>query len=150
MNDLSARRRCRYLHNTQQTQQTNTHALSWIRTCAPSNQSAAYICLRPQDHRDRLYYVYFENIIRSAVSLWRRIQRTEDIHSTDPWVGLWHESVQLVYIFTSYTTINITIHTIKCYKFNGYMFRSPLRPSSGQLLQIVGLQCAYNMGSHNV
>jgi len=57
-------------------------------------------------------------------------------------------SVQLVYIFTSYTTINIIIHTINCYKFNGYMFRSPLRPSSSQLLQIVRLQCAYNMGSH--
>jgi len=49
-------------------------------------------------------------------------------------------SKQLVYIFTSYTTINFIIHTIKCYKFNGYMFRSPLRPSSGQLLQIVRLQ----------
>jgi len=59
-------------------------------------------------------------------------------------------SIQLVYIFTSYTTINIIIHTIKCYNVNGYMFRSPLRPSSGQLLQIVGLQCAYNMGSHKV
>ena len=58
--------------------------------------------------------------------------------------------LQLVYIFTSYTTINIIIHTIKCYKFNGYMFRSPLRPSSGQFLQIVRLQCPYNMGSHNV
>ena len=59
-------------------------------------------------------------------------------------------SIQLVYILTSYTTINIKIHTIKCYKFNGYMFRSPLQPSSGQLLQIVHLQCAYNIGSHNV
>ena len=59
-------------------------------------------------------------------------------------------SVQLVYIFMSYTTINIIIHTIKCYKLNGCMFLSPLRPSSGQLLQIVHLQCAYNMGSHNV
>jgi len=39
-------------------------------------------------------------------------------------------------MFTSYTTINIIIHTIKCYKLNGYMFWSPLRPSSGQLLQI--------------
>ena len=44
-----------------------------------------------------------------------------------------------IYIFTSYTTINIIIHTIKCYMFNGYMFRSPLRLSSGQLLQIVPL-----------
>ena len=59
-------------------------------------------------------------------------------------------SIQLVYIFTSYTTINIIIHTIKCYKFNGYMFRSPLRLSSGQLLHIVRLHCAYNMGSNNV
>ena len=50
----------------------------------------------------------------------------------------------------SYTTINIKIHTIKRYKFNDYMFRSPLRPSSGQILQIVCLHSAYNMGSHNV
>jgi len=50
-----------------------------------------------------------------------------------------------IYIFTSYTTINIKIHTIKCYKFYGYMFRSLLRPSS-----VVFLQCAYNMGSHNM
>ena len=41
-------------------------------------------------------------------------------------------SIQLVYIFTSYTTINIIIHTIKCYKFNGCIFRSPLRPSQDQ------------------
>jgi len=27
-----------------------------------------------------------------------------------------------IYIFTSYTTINIKIHTIKCYKFNGVYF----------------------------
>ena len=52
-------------------------------------------------------------------------------------------ALELVYIFTSYTTINIIIHTIKCYNFNDYMFRSPLRPSSGQILQIVRLQCAY-------
>ena len=55
-----------------------------------------------------------------------------------------------IYIFTSYTTINTIIYAIKCYKFNSYMFRSPLRPSSGQLLQIVRLHSAYNMGSHNV
>ena len=52
-----------------------------------------------------------------------------------------------IYIYVIHN--NNIIHTIKCYKFNGYMFRSPLRPSSGQLLQIVRLQCAYNMGSHN-
>jgi hypothetical protein len=32
MNDWSARRRCRYLHNTQQTQETNIQSLSGIRT----------------------------------------------------------------------------------------------------------------------
>ena len=31
-----------------------------------------------------------------------------------------------------------------CYKFNGYMFRSPLRPSSDQLLQIVRLNFSEN------
>jgi len=79
MNDLLARRRCCYPHNTPQTQQTNIHALSRIRSRAPSNQSAAYICLRPQVHRDRLCYVCFDNIIRNAVSLWRRRWRAADI-----------------------------------------------------------------------
>ena len=45
-------------------------------------------------------------------------------------------SMQLVYIFTSYTTINIIIHTIKCYKFNGYMFRSPLLPSGPRSVKV--------------
>jgi hypothetical protein len=36
-----ARRRGRYRHNTQQTQQTNIHDLSRIRTSDPSNQAAA-------------------------------------------------------------------------------------------------------------
>ena len=51
-----------------------------------------------------------------------------------------------IYIFTSYTTINTIIYAIKCYKFNSYMFRSPLRPSSGQLLQIVRLQMCLQYG----
>ena len=37
--------------------------------------------------------------------------------------------LQLVYIFTSYTTINIIIHTIKCYKFNG------------KFIELVALDC---------
>jgi hypothetical protein len=88
MNHLSARRRGRYLHHTQQTKQTNIHALSGIRNLAPSNQSTACICLRPQDERNRLYYICFDYLIRNAVSLWRKRWRTEDrfivlIHGID-------------------------------------------------------------------
>jgi hypothetical protein len=40
LDERSARRKGRYLHNTQQTQQTNNHALSGIRTCDLSNLEA--------------------------------------------------------------------------------------------------------------
>jgi len=39
LNDLSARRRGRYLHKTQQTQETNIHALCENRTCDPRNHA---------------------------------------------------------------------------------------------------------------
>jgi hypothetical protein len=50
LNEWSARRRGRYLHDTQQ---TNIHALSVIRTRDPSSQAASDLRLRPQGHRDR-------------------------------------------------------------------------------------------------
>jgi len=43
----------RYLHNTQQTQETNIQALNGIRTRDPSNRTAAYLCFRPHGNRDR-------------------------------------------------------------------------------------------------
>jgi hypothetical protein len=58
LNEGSARRRARYLHNTQQKQQTNIHALSWIRTRDPSNRAAADPRLRPHSRRDRLNFNY--------------------------------------------------------------------------------------------
>jgi hypothetical protein len=36
----------------QHTQETNIHALSWIRTRDPSNREAADLRLRPHGHRD--------------------------------------------------------------------------------------------------
>ena len=53
MSKWSARCRGRYLHNTQQIQGTNIHALSGIRTRDISNQAAADLRLRPHGHRDR-------------------------------------------------------------------------------------------------
>jgi hypothetical protein len=53
LNEWSARRRGRYLHNTKQTQETNIHDFSGIRTRDPSNQAASDLRLRPQGHRDR-------------------------------------------------------------------------------------------------
>jgi len=47
MNERLARRRGRYLYNTHQTQTTNIHALSGIRTCNPSNRVATDLRLRP-------------------------------------------------------------------------------------------------------
>ena len=53
LNKWSDRRRSRYVHNTQQTQETNIQSLSRIRICDPSNQVASDLRLRPRGHRDR-------------------------------------------------------------------------------------------------
>jgi hypothetical protein len=45
LNEGSARRRGRYLHSTQQAQDTNIHALSDIRTRDPSKQASAFVRL---------------------------------------------------------------------------------------------------------
>jgi len=47
LNKRSAPRKNRYLHNTQRTQKKHVHALSGIRTCYPSNQTAPDLRLRP-------------------------------------------------------------------------------------------------------
>ena len=52
-NDWSARRRGRYLRNTQHTRVTKNHVLSGIRTGDPCNQAAADLRLRPKSHRDQ-------------------------------------------------------------------------------------------------
>jgi len=53
LNEWSARRWVRYLHNTQQTKETNINAISGIRTRNPSGQPTAEIRLRRHGHRDR-------------------------------------------------------------------------------------------------
>ena len=53
LNELPARHKRRYLHNTQQTKQTNIHALSGIRSLNPRKQAAADLSLRPHSDRDR-------------------------------------------------------------------------------------------------
>jgi hypothetical protein len=49
--EWSARRRGRYLHNTQQSQETNTHALSGILTCDHTKQLVGDLRLRTHGHR---------------------------------------------------------------------------------------------------
>ena len=51
-NEQSARRRLHYLHSTQQTQETNMHALSGIRTRDLRNQADADLHITPHGHRD--------------------------------------------------------------------------------------------------
>ena len=104
LNEWSARRRDRCLHNTQQTQETNIHALSGIRTCDPSNRAAADLCLRPWGHRDRLLHnlsnmivrgiLIFGSVVRYAVITWHSLWNnrwticlcTEDLVFTT-WMG---------------------------------------------------------------
>jgi hypothetical protein len=54
-NEKSAHFRARYLNNWQRTQDTNTHALSGIRTLDPSNPAAADLRLRPHGRRNLLF-----------------------------------------------------------------------------------------------
>ena len=69
LSEWSARRRGHFLHNTQITQETNTHAFSEIRTSDPSNQATADMRLRRRGHRDRLTTVhvwpYLQSLNRS-------------------------------------------------------------------------------------
>ena len=53
LTEWSARRRGRYLHNTQQTQETNLLALRGIRTSDPNSQATADPRLRQQGHLDQ-------------------------------------------------------------------------------------------------
>jgi hypothetical protein len=54
LNQWSARRRGSYLHNTQQMQETNIHAISGIWTRDTSKLVAADLRLRSHGHRERL------------------------------------------------------------------------------------------------
>jgi len=53
VNERLARRTGRYLHTTQQRQDTNIHAIIVIRTRDPSNKAAADLRLRPLSDQDR-------------------------------------------------------------------------------------------------
>ena len=53
LNEVPVHHRGRYLHNTQQTQGTNIHAPSGIRTRDPSNPPVPDLFLRPHGDRDR-------------------------------------------------------------------------------------------------
>ena len=56
--EWSTRHRGRYLHNIQQTHETNIRALSWIRTLDPSNKAATDLSLRPHSHRNLPIVLY--------------------------------------------------------------------------------------------
>ena len=53
LKDRSARRSGGYVHNTQQTLQTNVHALCRTRSHYPNYRAAADLRLRPQGRRNR-------------------------------------------------------------------------------------------------
>ena len=57
LNEWSARRKGRFLHNTQQTQVAKDYALNGIRTRVSNNQTPADAHLRPHGHWGRLSFV---------------------------------------------------------------------------------------------
>jgi hypothetical protein len=88
LNEWSAHRRDRCLHNTQRTQDTNIHALSGIRTCDPSNRASADLCLRPCGHRDRLLH-NLSNIIVRVILIFGSVVRYDIITWHSLWNNLW-------------------------------------------------------------
>jgi hypothetical protein len=60
MDEWSARRRDRYLHDTQQTQEKNIHALRAIRTHARNGRTAADSRLRLHIQRGQLTYLIMQ------------------------------------------------------------------------------------------
>ena len=68
LNEWSARRRGRYLHHTQQTQEANNHGLSGIRTRNPTNRVAADLRLRPKGQPTSCYLAIFK--VLTAVMLY--------------------------------------------------------------------------------
>jgi hypothetical protein len=56
LNERSARRTGRYIHSTQQIQETNIHALSGIRTRDPSNRGAADLRFNLLKHSSNFIY----------------------------------------------------------------------------------------------
>ena len=63
LNEWQAGHKDHYLQHTQQTRETNTHALSGVRNRNPSNQAAAGVLLRPYGHRDRRRTYYTNHIV---------------------------------------------------------------------------------------
>jgi hypothetical protein len=100
-------------HNIE-TQETNIHALSGIRTCDPSNQAAADLRLRPRGHRGRLslyplktklVWMLFKNSVRTS-------KRTPHFTITNiNWVMVFKE---LIAVYSENHTEPINIKW-KCY-----------------------------------
>jgi len=98
LHEWSARRRGRYLYNTQQ---TNIHSLGGIRTRDPSNRAAADLLLRPHSHRDRLnfnygcyYYVGYYQQYNSNIAVIATAVELAALCTV--WV-LWQQPVKLQY-----------------------------------------------------
>jgi len=76
LNEWSAGRRGRYIHNTQEKQEMNILALCDIRTRNPSiNQAAAGLSLRPHGHRDRAVSNMPDQFILKAIRIYYRFKK---------------------------------------------------------------------------
>jgi hypothetical protein len=84
LNELSAFRRDRYLHNTQQTQETNIHASDGTRNRDSSNQAFADLGFRPHGHRVRRMnisiYIYTYTYTHTHVYIYTHTYRHTHTH----------------------------------------------------------------------
>ena len=72
LDEWSARRRGRCLHNTQQTQETNIHVLSGIRTRDPSSQAAADPRIKVRAHWSVSDAAHGHKIFFPLLVMWHR------------------------------------------------------------------------------
>jgi len=80
LHEWSACRRGRYLHNKQQTQETNSHALSCIRTRDPRNAADADLRPRTPGHRDRLTVLisWYYLLLGRRLEMWSAVKSLQN------------------------------------------------------------------------
>ena len=74
LSEWSSLRRRGYVHNTQETQETNLHVLTGIRTRDPKNLTVKNLSLRPHGHNNWLFWLWLGHYeaVRTYIKTWKR------------------------------------------------------------------------------
>ena len=81
LNNWSARRGGRYLHNTKQTQGKNIHGLSGLRTRDPLNQAAIDLRITAQGQRDQPKIIRISRNDKGSAKVWLLDTHHSTLHS---------------------------------------------------------------------